>query len=227
MPDWRTLVHARLGRLDLDPATVDDIEIELADHLEDVYEECLRQGIAPAAAIDCALADVSDWNLLASRIVEARLEEFTMIERMKRVWIPGLFALIACTVLLQYTTRFRAVGQIPWRDPLLSIDFYVAWLLALPIVGGLGAWWSRRAGGSLSARVTAALFPVTALIGAWFVIVPVAILFDQPFPFGLWWRGVPALFVGWVVIPAAALLIGAWPFLGSWSPQSIVAKALK
>ena len=162
MPDWRQLVQARLGRLDLDSASVDDIEIELGDHLEDTYQQCLGQGAAPAEALDRALAEVPDWNLLASRIVEARLEEATMIERMKRIWLPGLFALIVSTVLLQYTTRFRAVGQIPWRDPLLSIDFYVAWLLALPIVGGLGAWWSRRTGGSVSARVAAALLPVTA-----------------------------------------------------------------
>ena len=220
MPDWRQLVQARLGRLDLDAASVDDIEIELADHLEDTYEQCLRQGIAPAEAVDRALAEVPNWHALASCIVEARLEEVTMIERMKRLWLPGLFALIVSTVLLQYTTRFRAVGQIPWRDPLLSIDFYVAWLLALPVVGGLGAWWSRRAGGSLSARVAAALFPVTALVGVWFVIVPASILLEQPFPFFLWWRDVPALFVGWVAIPAAALLIGAWPFLGTRSPQS-------
>lgn len=213
MPDWRELVRQRLGPLDVDPASAADIELELAEHLEDACEAHLRQGLAPAEAIDRTLAAVPDWPLLASRIVEARLEEVTMVERLKRLWIPGLFVVIVSTGWLGYTTRFRAVGQIPWRDPLLSIDFYVEWLLALPLLGALGAWWSRRAGGSRSARATAALLPVAVLVGVWFVIVPAAILFDRPFPIGTWWRGVPALFIGWVVIPAAALFAGAWPFL--------------
>ncbi len=215
MPDWRQLVAGRLSGLGLDPASVADIEKELAGHLEDAYDEYLRQGASPSDALNRALADVPDWALLARRIAQARLEEGTMVSRVTQMWIPGLSALAVSTVLLQLTTRFRAVQQVPWLDAQTPILLYGQWLLALPLIGGLSAYWSKLAGGSVAARLTAALFPVTALVGALFVIVPGAILVQRPFPLVEWLLGVPAHFVGWVIIPSAALLMGAWPFLGT------------
>ena len=58
MAEWRTLVRDRLAGMDLDPATVDDIVEELAQHLDDRYRGLLAGGIPEAEALARSLAEI-------------------------------------------------------------------------------------------------------------------------------------------------------------------------
>jgi hypothetical protein len=44
MPDWREMARRRLTPLALDAERQEEIIVELADHLEDLYSDLVRQG---------------------------------------------------------------------------------------------------------------------------------------------------------------------------------------
>jgi hypothetical protein len=74
---------------------------------------------------------------------------------------------------------------------------------------------SRRANGRRMTRIAVALFPSIVLLGMFFFSAIVSVFVDRtahmytlPFLFGL-------VTFAWVVLPGAALFIGALPFLGA------------
>jgi hypothetical protein len=71
-----------------------------------------------------------------------------MNNRVRQLWLPGLLTFIMSMGLLALTQIF---GPKPWilswgRPPVAVI--FIPWLLALPLVGAVGAFLSHRAGGS-------------------------------------------------------------------------------
>jgi hypothetical protein len=88
-----------------------------------------------------------------------------------------------------------------WADPGTALPMIAAMLLAYLMYGALGAWWSRRAGGSVTARFVAGIFPLALHLG----ILATVLVARVDFPLG----GA----VGFIVIPGVALTIGALPFL--------------
>ena len=71
MPDWKTLVRARLGPLPLDPARAADVVDELAQHVAQHYAELTASGVADADALQRALAPLDDPGRIAAEIVRA------------------------------------------------------------------------------------------------------------------------------------------------------------
>jgi len=71
MPEWTSLVRARLGRLPLDAAREADIVEELAQHAADDYAALVASGIPVQQAIDAALAPLDDPARIASEIARA------------------------------------------------------------------------------------------------------------------------------------------------------------
>jgi putative ABC transport system permease protein len=63
-PDWTASIRARLAGLDVDPLRVDDIVDELAQHLDDRYDELLDGGAEPAAAHRTALDELAGPHVL-------------------------------------------------------------------------------------------------------------------------------------------------------------------
>ena len=61
MPDWKALVLERMESLGLSTAQEEEIVSELADHLEDCYEEFRMQGVCQSEAIERSLKQVADW----------------------------------------------------------------------------------------------------------------------------------------------------------------------
>jgi hypothetical protein len=105
------------------------------------------------------------------------------------------------------------------RLPGLGRSFYIEWLCAQILFGALGAFLSRRAGGTRTARIVAGTFPAIVQLGLWAFWIPAsallehnAFVLDHPvyYAFGI--------FV-WVVPPGIALLLGATPFLKEQKPQ--------
>jgi hypothetical protein len=81
----------------------------------------------------------------------------------------------------------------------------------LPVVGALGAFLSRRAGGSRRAIFSSIVFPVVPFLAAILLITPVILAFDHwiahsPVP-----ASIPMATLGLVVAPGVALLIGGVP----------------
>jgi putative ABC transport system permease protein len=65
MPDWRTPLASRLAPLALPPAREREIIDELAQHLNDRYRDLLDAGATPEEAMQLALDEINDEELLA------------------------------------------------------------------------------------------------------------------------------------------------------------------
>ena len=212
VPDWTQLVRERLGALGIDAEREEEVVAELAGHFEDAYEGCLERCATPASAFACAFGEVSNWSRLSREIRRATGED-PMNERTKNLWLPGMVMLFFSSVLLMYVTHYGPLPVFVWIDPRVPLLLYVPWLVTLPLFGALGAYWSRRAGGRARTRILAGVFPVLMLAAVFFVVLPIAIIFE-----GHGWRilqlkAFVAFTLGWVLIPGAALLLGALPFL--------------
>src|SRR5262245_18122121 len=68
MPDWRREIERRLEGLKLEPAREAAIIEELAQHLDDCYEDLLAAGASEAEAHRAALTELSERNLLAREL---------------------------------------------------------------------------------------------------------------------------------------------------------------
>ena len=60
MPDWKSLVRARLGRLPVDAAREMDIVDELAQHVAEHHKELIASGVDADRAIELALAPLAE-----------------------------------------------------------------------------------------------------------------------------------------------------------------------
>lgn len=143
-----------------------------------------------------------------------------MNTRTRTVWIPGLASFALASLFLLALTRtgseqhnlVRLAGLAPW--------FYWFWLASQIFSGALGAALSRRAGGTLMARIVAATFPAMVLFCLWTLIIPISafaqhnqFVLRHPLNYAL------GIFV-WVVVPGFALLLGAAPFLRQGEPET-------
>jgi hypothetical protein len=215
-PDWRALVREHLRPLNLPAQDQQEVVAELAAHLEDLYEEQLRNGRTESEAHKKAMNEVLQWRPLARNIQRAKFKEGIMNTRTKQLWLPSLVSLTTAMLSLMYLTLLAVQPSLFYAHHAVTV-LYFPWLAALPLCGGAGAYLSRRAGGDRPARLASSLFPVATLL-ACFALV----LLDSIFVKG---RGATVsaflLFVWcWVFIPGAALLLGALPFLSLGEPRS-------
>jgi len=147
MPSWKGLIRERLGALDFAAERREEILDELADHLEQVCEERRTQGLSEFDAMRSALDEVEDWRELAQRIRFAKEGEGSMINQIRRLWLPGAASLTA------------SIGWLILAEP-----GYWAWFIAQPLFGVLGAYLSWRAGGDRLTQLAAGfLFPAVVM----------------------------------------------------------------
>lgn len=209
MPDWRQYLRARLGPLGLRHEREEEILTELAEHLEDQCAARPERAILPRNRVE-PIEGGTDWTLLAREIRHA--EEETMSPTAKTLWVPGLSMLFCSFILLLAMTRL--VPPAIWVNPKAPVLLVAPWLLSYVAFGALGAWWSRRAGGSTATRFFSGMFPFALHLAVFFLPAILAIAsnvsrlgeHDQV-------RFLMRIGLGWVVIPGAALAIGTVPFL--------------
>lgn len=207
MPDWNAIVRDRLLRLDLPAKERQEVVTELAAHLEDLYEEQMRNGISEAKAGENVTSEIVRWRKLAKDIHSAKLKEGTMNARTKQLWLPGLVSLatsmIFLMILIQISMQPRYLGRSPLQMVLLP------WLALLPLCGAGGAYLSRRGGAYRGTRLAAGLFPTVVLfvLGSILVITHLVVLAPPRL-----WYGLLAVTLG-IVLPTVSLLLGALPFL--------------
>jgi hypothetical protein len=213
MPDWNQVVRERLSQADLTPAEQKEIIAELASHLDDLYEQCRRQGMSESQAVERTGNEIRNRARLARTIERAKHKEGNMNDRTSRLWLPGLASLIAAAILLVLEI------QLGIRDSFIHLPLAMTaifpWLANMLLSGGVAAYLSRRGGGTRRARLTSALFPAGAFFLC-FCLVFVA-RFSEADPF-ITWSAFAISACNWVLVPGVALVLGALPFLGARPP---------
>jgi hypothetical protein len=211
MPDWDALVRYRLDGLSLGLDERREVITELAAHLEETFEALSRQGVPEEAAKERTLSQVEDWQALRRKIQTARRKESIMSNRVRQFWLPGFATLFLSTILLALTEIYGPKPWImSWGHPPVEM-IYVPWLLTLPFVGAVGAYLSYRAGGSGRAIFLSTIFSALPFFASIVVILPVSLVFDHFIAHNIAPMALVLALLGWVLIPAAALLAGGLP----------------
>jgi len=209
MPDWQKLVRTRLSGLVLEPAERAGVIAELAAHLEQVFEEWREQGLAGEEAIRRTLLQVEDWQDLRRRIQTFRTKENTMNDRVKQLWLPGLLTFALSMGLQELVQKFGPKPLILSLDkgtPILM--FYIGWLLMLPLAGALGAYLSKRAGGSVRMVLSSSLFPVLPFAVVFLIATPIGLMIGNSLAHHIVTVAFFTMALGWVLAPGAALFVG-------------------
>jgi len=219
MPDWDEFVRERLTGISLEPRERSEVAAELADHLEETFEQFRRQGLPEEAAVERALSQVKNWQSLRRRIQVARSKENIMTNRVRQWWLPGFVALFLSVMLLMVNEfigiRFGITPLIvsahgsQTSAPVAVI--YVPWLLSLVPIGALAAYLAWRAGGSQGAMLLSILFPVLPHLAFFIVVFPVALVLDDHVAHSVTVSGLFMGLIAWVLLPGIALLGGGLP----------------
>ncbi len=216
MGNWNKIVRERLHLAGLFPAQQDEIITEIASHLDDLCAQYRERGLSESEATERAIHEVTDWRGLAENIERSKQEE-PMNRRTKQLWLPGLINLTAAMLVLLFEVRLDFHPRVLTEHSgtmLFYIPFYVPWLASLPFCGALAAYVCRRAGGDPWTRLASASFPAAAYLGFFALVLPIACFGPHFVP----WGAVAVVVCAWVLIPGAALLLGALPFLGRSRP---------
>jgi len=109
----------------------------------------------------------------------------------------------------------RLVPPTLWVSPNAPTRLLLPWLLAYFVFGAMGAYWSRRVGGSVTARVLSGTFPLAMHVVVMLLPVLVTWMSATPkFPEHLDPTYLLRIGLLWVLIPGIALALGTLPFLG-------------
>jgi hypothetical protein len=200
MRNWMHYVAERLARSRLPPELQRDVVAEIAAHLEDCEEDLRKEGLSDPEAR--TLAQVSNWIAFCRDIRRAKEDSMAVV---RRILMPGAAAVVVALAALKLWVYLLISPQPCGPDATcitVSADgpAYLPWLATLPLAGALAAVLARRGGAQPRQRLLAAMFPAFYLAAEMFVMG----LLD-----GFFWR-IP---IYWVLIPAIAAAVGAWPFL--------------
>ena len=227
MRDWSAVVRERLPEAGLSSAQRDEIIVEIAGHLEEFYEEQLAQGVSDEESLDHALSQVTNWGDLARRIERAKRTEEKMNQRTRTFWLPAFITLTAWVLFEAILAQTSYGPRMISGHPNMMLVVGPIWLAGQPFVGAIGAYASRRAGGTRFTRLAAGLFPmIITFVGicAAYILILIAFLhgrIDQ----GYFVVGSVAKFaLGIVVVPGLAMLLGTLPFLRSPHPEVVAGR---
>jgi len=211
MPDWQELVRQRLSSLALDAEEKDEVQVELAAHLEESYEAFCKEGLPEREALHRTFEQVTDWLDLQRRIFIAKRSRHPMQKRMHQLWIPG-FLTMALSIVFLVTLQKLGFNprMVSWRDS--DIFFYAPWLVSLPFLGAFGAYISSRAGGSRRTALLASIFPALALTLTFLLMFPIGFIVERIIGSQVDFSIVAASLlrdgIDWILVPGAALLSG-------------------
>jgi hypothetical protein len=213
MPDWERIVRRELDGLVLGQEERGEVVAELAAHLEEACEAMLRQGVVEEEAMRRTLLQAGDWRDLRMRIQKTRSKEDVMTNRVRQFWLPGILTFVLSEGSL---ALFQKFGPKPWifawgqPGPPVAM-FYIPWLLLLPFIGAVGAYFSYRAGGSQRVVFSSTVFPVLAFLGLFSVALPVNLIIHNDFGHNIMASAFLMVMLAWVLVPGAALLAGGLP----------------
>jgi hypothetical protein len=136
----------------------------------------------------------------------------------KQVGVPVIAAVIVATAVMAVDDRLGPPPRVlPFKYG--AVVVHTPWLLALLVIGAGATFLARRAGASLSKRLLVALSPALVIGGALNVLMALVVTVASigghrvnPIDF------VGHFIVGWLVLPAIALLFGSLPSLRTETP---------
>jgi hypothetical protein len=144
-----------------------------------------------------------------------------MNKRAKTFWLPALVSLTGSMAwrmmvqrLFSFSSQASSLRQSSFSSPQsprllnhagLPLSYQLLWLAVLPLFGAASAYLSRRAGGSRSAGLTAAVFPSMVMILLWMGLAT-----RMSHPSAGQWFGLLCGVLNWSVTPGISLLLGAW-----------------
>jgi hypothetical protein len=213
MPDWQKLVNQRFAARRSGAEIEPEVTEELAHHLEDVCEAGRQAGLSHEESALRAWAEVKNWSRLARKINQARGGTEMLKQRIQRLWLPGIVPMILAMGILCVGLRAGLNPRTVEISPRVPALLYLAWLLILPGMGALAAYWSRRAGGSVANRAAAALFTALTMIAIFLAVMILTVFADDHMKTSSIFMVLLSNTVGGILLPAVALLAGAWPFL--------------
>jgi len=171
------------------------------------------------------------WFACIALLLRAAASEVNRLNlRIKSLWLPGFVSLTAAS-LLMFAEEFVLVHDPSFYFTDISLRpnhlisglprwFYILWLLVQVPCGALGAFLSRRNGGTRVARIVAGAFPALTMFFVCGLLIPISAFFEHD-AFALSHPSGLALGVLiWAAVPAVALLLGAAPFLKGSTLQS-------
>ena len=211
MPDWQELVRRRLSGLRLDSNQKEEVHAELAAHLEESYQAFWAEGVPEPEALRRTLAQVADWKELQRGIHLARIRKDIMTNRVTQLWLAGLLTFALSMGLLELVQKFGPrpiVLDLDKGTPVLM--FYTPWLLVLPLAGALGAYLSKRAGGSARIVLASSIFPVLPFGVVFMIAGPVGLVISHSLAHHIVTAAFFSMSVGWVLAPGIALLVGGF-----------------
>jgi len=208
MPDWQEFVRHKLSGLALDAAERDEVHAELAAHLEESYEAFRAGGLPDQEAVQRTFAQSGGWKDLQQGIYSARRGKDTMTNRVKQLWLPGLLTFALSMGLLEIAQKFapRPIVLEWLKGPVFML--YPSWLLILPLVGALGAYLSKRAGGSARMVLVSSVFPVLPYAVVFMIAIPAGLVISRALAHHVVASAFFSLSLGWVLAPGMALLAG-------------------
>ena len=212
MPDWREWVRQRLGRVRLPLDEREEVVREFAGYLEDLDEEQHRQGLSGEQVVRRTEAEVEDWNKLATEVAVLRRQ--TMNKRVKAMWLPG-FTIFFLAVWAEYLLEGAGLqASVAWPGADFSVRLmHPAALLTAALLGAGGGAWSRWMGGGRWLRLQTGLLPGQILLFVFlFLFLPFRLMDPDTSFSGMLFAELAATLVGMVLIPGAAILLGALPF---------------
>jgi hypothetical protein len=217
MPDWQPILRQRLGPLLLSPQGEADVLDELGAHFEQLHEEAIAAGASPQQALEQATAQVPDWKRFRRDL--RRNKEDPMPRTNRTLLVPSLTSALVIHALSWgvYLSGWKPPVHVRW--PYDATVWWV-WMAAAPLCGALGAWMSRRSGGSQRDRVLAGLAPVGIPV-ALLVVSFLLDMFDQPrFTLAQSVHALAGYTLDWVLLPTTALLLGALPLAFTRPPAA-------
>lgn len=197
------MIERHLAGLDVPVGQRDEICRELATHLEDRFV-VLRQRLPDEEAEREAGKLLNESKAFVKEIGNLEKEE-RMNQRTQSLWVPGFVMLAAYTLLFVALVRWGAYAS----DLRLLFFGKVALLV---VFGAVGAWWARSLGATPLQRALVGVAPGIMTIASFLIAFPVHAWKSGSFSTGVGGQGAALLLDG-IVIPMAALIIGALPFL--------------
>ena len=140
-----------------------------------------------------------------------------MTNRVRQLWLP---ALLTFTVSMALVELGQKLGPRPLflklGDGIPFLQFYPGWLFTLPLAGAIGAFLSKRAGGSLRMALASSVFPVLPYAVVFLLAIIGFVMGGNHYIAS---RAVLWMAIGWVLVPGVALLAGGLPTLFVLSPR--------
>lgn len=136
-----------------------------------------------------------------------------------RLWLPEMLNDLLSIAHLALVQKFSTPPIVLDLGGSPVVILFLQWLLLLPVAGAVGAYFSKRAGGSRRLLLSS-VFPALPFVAAFVCIIPASPFFDRHIAHHITPAGVLSFTFVWILLCASALLAGGLLVQFLLSPQA-------